>query len=1475
MMDEQSLHILVVEDNPTDVFLLKKALKEVQSLKIVLTQAKRLDEALQHLEDKGLDVVLLDLGLPDSQGLETFRTMQHSHSEIPILILSGLEDEKLAVHAVKDGAQDFLVKGKINSMMLARSIRYAIERKRSEQRLIASEAGYRRLFETAHDGIFILDASTGQITDVNPYLEELLGYTRIDFIGKRLWEIAPFRDKDASQAAFRTLQEKSYISYDDLPLVTKDGHWIDVEFVSNIYVVGRQEVVQCNIRDITHRKQALAAVTELQRFLQSTLDALPAHIAVLDETGQIVAVNKAWQKFSEENGGSAASCGVGANYIEVCQKAAGPWAEEGPQVCHGIESVLRAQQEAYYLEYPCHSPSEERWFCTSVTPFTGGGPSRVVVAHENITARRRSEQLVRTSEANLAKSQQMAHLGSWELDLSDLEDINANPLHWSDELFRIFGYEPGQLEVSNEAFFHAVHPEDRANLSRIMAEAVAGGRPYSVEHRIILPDGSTRVIQSQAEIIYDEKTGRPIKVVGLGQDVTERKRAEGEREAKSREIVTIWESMSDAFFTLDTQWRFTHINSQAARLWQRNPEELIGQSIWDAFPAAVDSDFGFQYRRAFEEQVVVNFEAWYPPENAWREVHVYPSSIGLTVYFRDVTERKQAEAQLHFQKTLLEAQMEASLDGILVVDGGEEKKILSYNQRLVQMWRISPAVAASGDDAALREAILSQTADRAEVSKRAAQIYDHPAEHTHEEIRLIDGQIFDRYSAPINDANGSHFGRVWYFRDITKSKQAENTLRASEERFQSIVANVPGMVYQFEMRPDGSVEWPFVGQGFQEIFERDPKILNSDPCWPMDQIHLDDRTAFDASVATSKKMLLPRSWEGRLHLASGAIKWIQITSRPQQLINDGTLWNGLVMDITARKEAEEERDRFFTLSLDMLAIVGSDGYFKRINPAWETTLGFSNAELMAAPFLDWVHPDDRAATSAEDTRLGANREAMQFENRYRCRDGSYKWLRWMSASFEGLFYCVAHDITAMREAEAALHNANDELEMHVRERTAELATANESLRVENIQHQMTMTTLRDVAEALQQAKQEADTANLAKSEFLSRMSHELRTPLNAILGFGQILDRQAGTPSAKESIGYILSGGRHLLDLINEVLDIARVEAGHLELSLEPIALDDIVPEACALMRTLGAARGIRLKADLTAVSHNYVQADRQRLKQVLINLLANAIKYNHEGGEVEVLCNSKSDGWTSIAVRDSGPGISPQDLTKLFTPFERLSASTSAVEGTGLGLVLSQRLVTAMGGTLKVESTPGVGSTFTVNFPQVDSLEDQVVNMPHKSFHESGGQETGYTYSVLCIEDNPSNLRLMETIFQARPEITLLTAIQGSIGLDMARHHEPDLILLDLNLPDIHGSEVLTRLQRSSITRDIPVVVVSADATPNQIDRLLSAGAREYLTKPLDVDRFLDTIDRFLVVTEKGKFTNTHGHSYAEPHPHHGQRES
>jgi len=384
-------------------------------------------------------------------------------------------------------------------------------------------------------------------------------------------------------------------------------------------------------------------------------------------------------------------------------------------------------------------------------------------------------------------------------------------------------------------------------------------------------------------------------------------------------------------------------------------------------------------------------------------------------------------------------------------------------------------------------------------------------------------------------------------------------------------------------------------------------------------------------------------------------------------------------------------------------------------------------------------------------------------------------------------------------------------------------------------------TVQDITE--RKLVDEVKRASKAKSEFLSRMSHELRTPLNAILGFGQLLERQKPTEVQRKRVGYILSAGKHLLDLINEVLDISRIEAGRMQLSLEPVCVADALEETLDLMRPLATERSIQLSASADIDAGVHVLADRQRFKQVLVNLLNNAVKYTPFFGGVAVSYHVPGNEKVRVLVSDTGPGIPAEKLARLFTPFERLGAEQSAIEGTGLGLALSQRLVDAMGGSIGVESAVGKGSTFWIELPLTKSpLErfprDRAANGARQPSSEPASR------SILYIEDNLSNLALIEQMLAERPGTALLTSMQGKVGLDLARQHTPDLILLDLHLPDLPGWDVLSQLKADSTTRHIPVVVISADATKRQMNRLMSAGAAHYLTKPLDVNKFFQVLD-------------------------------
>jgi len=378
---------------------------------------------------------------------------------------------------------------------------------------------------------------------------------------------------------------------------------------------------------------------------------------------------------------------------------------------------------------------------------------------------------------------------------------------------------------------------------------------------------------------------------------------------------------------------------------------------------------------------------------------------------------------------------------------------------------------------------------------------------------------------------------------------------------------------------------------------------------------------------------------------------------------------------------------------------------------------------------------------------------------------------------------------------------------------------------------------------LHKAMAVAEKANLAKSDFLSSMSHELRTPLSAILGFAQLMESGSPlpTPSQKRSIDQILQAGWYLLELINEILDLALIESGKLSLSPEPISLAEVMHECQDMIEPQAQKRGIRVTFPQFEIRY-FVKADRTRVKQVLINLLSNAVKYNKVGGTVVVDCTTSTAERIRISVKDTGEGLTPDKLTQLFQPFNRLGKEAGIEEGTGIGLMMSKRLVELMGGVIGVKSTVGVGSVFWIELNL--TAEPQPATAEPTAVAQAQVQADAQLRTLLYVEDNPANLMLVQDLIARRPDIRLLSAADGDRGIEIARAARPDVILMDINLPGISGIQALKILRADPATAHIPVVALSANAIPRDIEKGLEAGFFRYLTKPIKVNQFMDTLD-------------------------------
>jgi len=671
-----------------------------------------------------------------------------------------------------------------------------------------------------------------------------------------------------------------------------------------------------------------------------------------------------------------------------------------------------------------------------------------------------------------------------------------------------------------------------------------------------------------------------------------------------------------------------------------------------------------------------------------------------------------------------------------------------------------------------------------------------------------DGEVVDAQlgSTVVRDQRGQplmFFGQV---RDVTESRRAEALLYESRSRLQSILDHAPAAIYLMDL--DGR---------FVVINDELERVLGA----PRDQALGELRE----HVLPARAAAQHRANDLEVVRRGAAIMFEETAPGPDgehiyQSVKfplrdqTGAVYGvgGISTDVTDQRTAERERERALAdlEEAQQLARVGSWSWNPQTEQvSWSAQMyAIFDRDPAAGPpsigeFLTYAHPEDRERVADAYAQALGGQAALELE----CRivtgadvQRTVHLLAHKEPDRPGSYLGTVQDVTRQRRGE--------------RERFE-----------------------------LLEASARAESANRAKSEFLARMSHELRTPLNSIIGFSQVLQLEQLAPRHHKDIDHILKAGNFLLALVNEVLDLARIESGQMTISLEPVALADTIHDALTLVAPLARDRDVSLNLDTDGLAHDgHVHADRNRLKQVLLNVLSNAIKYNRPGGQVDISFQITDNGRVRTMVADTGTGIAPEHLAKLFEPFERLGAERTDVEGTGLGLALSKALIEAMGGTIEVESKLGSGTTFGVELAAAQ--RPRAERQPSPGERQLPERDADAKRKlILYIEDNLSNLTLVERILERQPSVELISALQGTLGLELARQHRPDLVILDLHLPDIPGTDVLTRLKAEPATRETPVIVITADASARHADRVRTLGATDYMTKPIDVPKFIAII--------------------------------
>ena len=1554
------------------------------------------------------------------------------------------------------------------------------ERKQTEEKIRASEEKYRGIFENIHDTYYEVTLD-GIISEISPSVKVLTQgqYSREDIIGKS--EYSFYRNLQKWEEYNKLIKENGKIIDFENELVNKDGQSIHTLTTATFQYDQDNNPVKIigTIHDYTARKKAQEELRKSEKRYKSIFSDTQSVMLIIDpKTGIINDANKAACNY------------YGWNYDEICSKHITEINQlSDEEVQKEMQKAVNERRQHFNFKHKLAN-GEIRDVESFAGPIEIDSDKKLLSIVHDVTERRNAQEALLKSENNLNNAQVLAGIGRWEFNLE------TQTHSWSQNMFRIMGLEPNEEVIKEEEFIAKIHPDDRHLFEKKLSKIQ---NKFSSEFRIKIKN-KYRWMQTIVSPVFEGD--KVVRIYGTNIDITEKKKAEEQIKSINHRLNAILKALPDLLFIVRKDGTYIDFIASENKDLLLPRDQIIGSNIKDTFQPEQANFMLKKLKECLNNQELTVFDYSFTlnKQELYYEARITPfNKNSVLILTHDITEKKRGELTIRKLSlavnqsptikviTDLEGNIEYVNRAFTTITGYTEEEAIGKNPRILKsgktdksvyqdLWKtikngktwkgewinkrkngelywedvsISPVRNNDGvmtNFLAVKQDITERKKQEEKIWKLNQHLEEKVIERTAELnlktreleeffsvspdllcIANLDGKLLKVNSAweqllGISRKKIEHKNFINFIHpdDIETTKDAIKYLGKKKEiinfinryktkdgeyrfiEWHSILSN--NLIYsaahdvtQKKLKEnieselfDLSVQLSGVSQNeindsITNALERVGKFIDSDRCYifEFDEAGNHMNNTFEwcnSGISQEIKNLqnlpteifpqwmktlrnrknviipdvaqLPEEWKAEreilepqdiqsvlvipMYIENDLLGFIGIDSVKRKRtfspyeIQTLNIWVNILSSLINRRNAGDvlEKTRqnyhtFFNTIDDFLFIFDMEGNIVSINNTIINRLGYTQDDLIGKPLLH-LHPRERQEEVEITMKKIFKGEINKCSIPLLCKNGEQivietKVTRGLWDGQPSIF-SVSKDISDIVISEQkfsrafqsnaslmAIISIKDQTVIDINEmflKTMEFdrnevigakyfdldivtnlnqtsnflkkLAQNISIREEEVELRtksgklktillsadtvyigkeqcllavmIDLTQRKKIESDLLLAKSEAEKANKAKSEFLSRMSHELRTPMNSILGFAQLLDMRVTDDKQKKGITRILSSGKHLLGLINEVLEISRIESGRLALSIEPVNLHNLLNEVFEIQQNFAEQMNIKLVvAEKQGVI--YVRADKQKLKQVILNLVNNAIKYNKNGGKVtlqpDVFMEQDTEK-VKIKITDTGVGITPENLQKLFSPFERIGAEKSDIEGSGLGLAVSKKLTEAMNGQIRVESTPGKGSTFWITLPR--DIEFEKDNKAKKQVTNNFTDQNKSTGSILYIEDNESNIELVnEALEMHRPGIQLYIDKTGETSVSLARKIQPDLILLDLNLPGMQGDQILSELKSDKILNPIPVVIISADAMQKQINNLLELGAKEYLTKPIDLNNLFQTVDKYI----------------------------